>query len=252
MTPNEDKKSTEIIFIKPDNIFKKILKNILPISLINLLFKLKLIYLDKYIDYILYKVIKIFFLKFYHPVYKKIPTKHSSCLYSLNLFLSKTKKFNYNFFLTAGSLLGSIRQESFAGRPTDIDLGILGTKVDLFLKDLNKINKKGISRIDKFYDDENSLTRVQILLLGEIIDIAIFKLCKNSNKNLWKGEYKENNKKNEKYIYINYENLTDLEKCELYGFEYLCPSKPEIYLENKYGKDWKIPDKKQFIWNKKI
>ena len=252
MTVDGDKKNTDTIFVKPDNTIKKVFKNILPIYLVNSLLKLKLTYLDKYIDYILYKVIKNFFLKFSHPVYKKIPVKHSSCLYSLNQFLSKTKNFDYDFFLTAGSLLGSIRQESFAGRPTDVDLGIIETKADVFLKDLNEMDKTGISRIDKFYDDENLLTRVQILLLGELIDVSIFRPHISNNVRYWKGEYDENSKSIDKYIYIEHKNLISLTNCQLYGFNYLSPSNPERYLENKFGANWRIPNKKQFMWNKKI
>ena len=140
----------------------------------------------------------------------------------------------------------------FAGRPTDVDLGILSTKLDLFINDLNKIDKKGISRIDKFYDDENFLSKVQVLLFGEIIDISIFRPCNLENRRLWKGEYRENQKNDKKYIFIENQYLTSLSKCKLYNYNYLAPSDPEKYLENKYGDKWKVPNKKQFVWNKKF
>ncbi len=252
MQYKKNSQNTENLFIKPDNRLKKILKIVLPKIVINLILKFKLIYLDKYIDFVLYKILKTIYLSFSDPIYKKLPVKHSSCFFSLNQFLKKTKNQEYDFFLTAGSLLGSIRQESFAGRPTDIDLGMLSIKADKFLKNLENINKKGISRIDKFYDDENFLSRFQILVFGEIIDISIFRPCIIDNKNLWKGEYNENNHKNKKYTFIDYESLINLEKTKLYGSEYLCPSNPEMYLEEKFGRDWKIPDKKQFMWKKKF
>ncbi len=31
----------------------------------------------------------------------------------------------------------------------------------------------------------------------------------------------------------------------------MAPANPEIYLEIKFGKNWRTPDKKQFFWNKK-
>ena len=34
--------------------------------------------------------------------------------------------------------------------------------------------------------------------------------------------------------------------------KFLSPSNPEIYLEQSFGKNWKIPDKKQFLWNKNL
>jgi hypothetical protein len=36
----------------------------------------------------------------------------------------------------------------------------------------------------------------------------------------------------------------------LLASEFLAPANPEIYLEKKYGKNWKIPDKKQFFFRK--
>jgi|TARA_B100001964_G_scaffold236287_1_gene297801 phosphorylcholine metabolism protein LicD len=48
--------------------------------------------------------------------------------------------------------------------------------------------------------------------------------------------------------------IADLERLitiKAYGKKFLSPANPEIYLEKVYGKNWKIPDKKQFVWNKK-
>ena len=32
--------------------------------------------------------------------------------------------------------------------------------------------------------------------------------------------------------------------------KFMAPKNPEAYLTKLYGKNWKIPDKKQFFWNK--
>ena len=45
--------------------------------------------------------------------------------------------------------------------------------------------------------------------------------------------------------------LDNLMPIKVYGREFLAPPNPEIYLERKFGKNWRIPDKKQFYWNKK-
>ena len=45
-------------------------------------------------------------------------------------------------------------------------------------------------------------------------------------------------------------SLDPLIAVEAYGNFFLAPPNPEIYLEKKYGKNWRTPDKKQFIWNK--
>ena len=45
-------------------------------------------------------------------------------------------------------------------------------------------------------------------------------------------------------------DLQHLIPIKIYGKFFLAPSNPEIYLEKKYGKNWKKPDKKQYYWNK--
>ena len=49
--------------------------------------------------------------------------------------------------------------------------------------------------------------------------------------------------------------ITDLENLitvKAYGKNFFSPANPEIYLEKIYGKNWKVPDKKQFFWKKKL
>ena len=45
--------------------------------------------------------------------------------------------------------------------------------------------------------------------------------------------------------------MDNLIPIKAYGKEFLAPSNPEIYLELKYGKNWRKSDKKQFFWSKK-
>jgi len=55
----------------------------------------------------------------------------------------------------------------------------------------------------------------------------------------------ENLRKNQFTISLDF-----LKPINVYGKKFLSPPNPEIYLEKKYGKNWKKPDKKQFYWNK--
>jgi phosphorylcholine metabolism protein LicD len=64
------------------------------------------------------------YLKLRYPLYINLPPKHIYAFHILINFLKILKFQKIDFFLLAGSLLGAVRQESFAGRPTDVDLGI--------------------------------------------------------------------------------------------------------------------------------
>ena len=49
---------------------------------------------------------------------------------------------------------------------------------------------------------------------------------------------------------IPIESLDHLIPIEVYGRKFMAPPNPEVYLKKKYGKNWRIPDIKQFYWNK--
>ena len=53
-----------------------------------------------------------------------------------------------------------------------------------------------------------------------------------------------------KLIKFSKTNLTKFNTVKLYGKEFLSPEKPMNYLTKKYGKNWRIPDKKQYFWKK--
>ena len=65
---------------------------------------------------------------------------------------------------------------------------------------------------------------------------------------------RENQKNDKKYIFIENQYFNKLSKCKLYNYNYLAPSDPEKYLENKYEISGKCPIKnnlfgiKNFKW----
>ena len=77
-------------------------------------------------------VIKCLIIKIQYPLYWRLPLKH---VYGLKLLINFTKiceEKKIISFLTSGCLLGAVRQKSFAGRPTDIDVGIIDAKKKKF------------------------------------------------------------------------------------------------------------------------
>jgi hypothetical protein len=59
--------------------------------------------------------------------------------------------------------------------------------------------------------------------------------------------YSRNKKLKKKPFTIFLDNLISI---EAYGRKFKAPPNPEIYLEKKYGKNWRIPDKKQFFFQR--
>ena len=97
------------------------------------------------------------------------------------------KKKNISFSLLGETLLGAVRQESFAGRPTDIDIGI---KEYDEKKLRNCIKQTELKKCDKIkilkYRDKSK--KIQITFKSLLIDVAIFKKRKFGNKLMWAGD----------------------------------------------------------------
>ena len=177
-------------------------------------------------------------------MYYRLPLNHLNHFDKFTYFSKILKKNKINFFLLGGTLLGAIRQESFAGRPTDIDIGIKSNDEKKLKNSLYKITKKGGMRI-KHITLKDKSRKYQIIFKSILMDISIIEKLKHKNKISWIGDSDD-----KKTIKFSYKSLQKLISTKLYGKSFLSPSDPEVYLEKKYGNNWRVPDKKQFFWKK--
>ncbi len=195
------------------------------------------------------------YLRFRYPRYFILPSTQIYAVVTAIKFLEILKPKKIDFFLMGGCLLGAIRQESFAGRPTDVDFGI---KEDEFPKLLDAIPllKKNGAKFARERFNKNKLERLQIEFPGMLVDIGIYRKKNVEGKEMWGNEDETKwIEKTERGSGQKFDSLTfpmdNLIPIKVYGREFLAPPNPEIYLEKKFGKNWRIPDKKQFYWNKK-
>lgn len=216
-----------------------------------------------------------------------IPTRHIVAIDVLQKLSKIYEPLGIKFFLTGGLLLGAVRQKAFAGRPSDLDIGIIDVDLDKFMKNISLIenkfeiwpirNHKGIpdkktnflgtefhllqkhtdhwysNKQIKFYKFEGH--RIFFFLDGLLLDIEIY-VKKKINKNIyWYSSFLKGEKRlgTDRIvdIYFNYENLINLKKIKCYGLNFFSPQNPESYLKKIFGNDWKIKDTKykQIIWN---
>ena len=216
-----------------------------------------------------------------------IPTKHIVAIDVVQKLAKIYEPLGIKFFLTGGLLLGAVRQKAFAGRPSDLDLGITDVALDKFMENILLIenqfkiwpirNHKAIpdEKIDflgrefhliqkhinhwysnkqiKFYKFEGQ--RIFFFLDGFLLDIEIYVKKKIDENIYWYSSFLKGEKKlgtiRKVDIYFNYENLINLKKINCYGLNFFSPQNPENYLTKIYGNNWKIKDTKhkQIIWN---
>ena len=189
-------------------------------------------------------------LKFRHPSYYSLPSRQIYAFYIAIKFLKILKPQKINFFLLEGSLLGAIRQESFAGRPADIDFGIKEDELQKLLDAFPLLIKSGIKTIKK--EVNNKIEKIQILFPCILVDIAVYRKRNVGKNEMWVGEIYKDIAEKINGVTFPITDLENLITVKAYGKNFFSPANPEIYLEKIYGKNWKVPDKKQFFWKKKI
>ena len=188
--------------------------------------------------------ILLYILKIKYPKYYSLPFGHLNKLDKMLKFFKLLENEKINFFLVSGTLLGAVRQHAFAGRPTDVDLGIKEKDEVKIRKNFQKFIKNGASLI-RNVKEKDGRKKIQIVLNAVFIDLHIFKKKKIRKKIYWVGD---SGKK--KHVTLNAEQLDHFKKVNLYDLLFLAPSNPKKYLKTKYGPDWVKPDKKQFFWKK--
>ena len=203
----------------------------------------------------------IIYLRLCYPRYFSVPSRH---LYAIGIaikFLKILKPQKIDFFLIGGSLLGAIRQEAFAGRPSDIDFGIKEEHLQKLLDASPLLIKNGVRAIREY----NKNNFIQFLFSCTLVDVVIFKKKIVEKDEMWVGKedvkwvggetkWLKITKKSidQKFIGQTFpiEDLEHLITVKAYGKKFLSPANPEIYLEKVFGINWKIPDRKQFVWKK--
>jgi len=242
------------IYVKPKSLlrglvqrlFIKFLLKVFPKSFFSYKNKIKSI-MNK-IGFYSYFFSKVIFLRFRYPLYFRLPSRQIYAFYIINKFLKILEKQKIDFFLLKGCLLGAVRQESFAGRPSDIDLGIKEDELQKLLDAIPLLKKNGAIFIrSQPYD---KVENVQILLPCMLIDIAIFRKKKMDKDGMEPAETKECYTEKFYGYAFPVQDLENLIPIKPYGKEFMAPANPEMYLKSIYGINWNKPDKKQFFWKK--
>lgn len=226
-------------------LFLKILSKIFPKRFSS--YKNKIRFIMNKNAFFLYLYSASIYLKFKHPRYFNLPARQIYAMHVATKFLEILKPQKIDLFLVGGCLLGAVRQGSFAGRPTDIDLGIKEEQLPKLLDAIPLLKKTGSKFIRKYF--YSKLEKIQFLFPCMLIDVGVYRKVNVNGKEMWTQKHER--AYDQKYCSFSF-SLDRLVPIEVYGKQFLAPCNPEIYLEKYYGKKWRIPDhnKWQYFWNK--
>lgn len=161
--------------------------------------------------------------------------------------------YNINYFLDFGTLLGMIREKNFISHDLDIDIGVIvNNKADIvFLRNIlmnlgfklkyeyifknltveDSFVYKNIKIDISYYRNDNKYSRCWLFYTDS--DVTINKEDMNNNMNV---------------VELRYSKIHETEILEINGIKMRIPKNAEKLLEEKYGKEWKKPDKSWIYW----
>lgn len=146
-------------------------------------------------------------------------------------------KYQITFVLTAGGLLGVIREGKFISHDHDLDLICFARTPEYDHRKMIWVKKELKEKGFFIVDNSCSMIKTDFFIRdGERIDIFWFEKIDD--------EWIHNN--NIRYPTYYFDKL---EEIDFLGTKFKVPYKPEEFLEYNYGKDWRIPNPKGKVLN---
>lgn len=167
---------------------------------------------------------------------KGVPFKQLSALDNLLRFTSFLESSKIPYFLTGGTLLGAVRQSAFAGRPGDIDLGLLEEHEQQLLSLMPQIANTGFERDENYrhFEDKIVLTKWRT----PHIDVMVYRPI-SSYQNKSATIFRHINAVGQAFDCMIDFSVT--REGKIFDFGFPIPLNSEDFLENQYGSDWRTP-----------
>ena len=186
------------------------------------------------------------YIKYLKYAGKGVPFKQIIALDNLLLFTRFLNENGIPYFLSGGTLLGAVRQSSFAGRPGDIDLGILENDQIKMLKLLPVLEEINFA-LDPLYshhEDKMVFTKwrtphVDLMIyrpMSSVSEISVTSFC-------------HVNASSKKFVCSI--DLTESRTASIFNFKFPVPKNAEEFIDNQYCEAWRVPDAPQLKWHKK-
>ena len=154
------------------------------------------------------------------------------------------------WWLEAGTCLGVVRENDFIAGDEDIDIGIAPGHVGSWGKIKKGFLNAGFT-LYKEWIHKNLKTELSFTRNGTKIDLFFFRKSKKGSL-FWHGVFgpAPGTGKYTKFLPNVFSShlFSDLKEMMFKGHGVYLPNPPEKYLVERYGKDWRVPDKNYLYW----
>ena len=168
------------------------------------------------------------------------------CLIDMHKILTEN---NIEFFLTYGTLLGQYRNNDFIQHDLDIDLGIFSKNFHARIVNIILSSNKFYLKYKQLGDPKDSLEYTFYHKNKCTIDIFFFyPVNENTNDNFYyaSSHYGLCDAKKEGFCKWG-NHIRGLKQIKFKNRFFNIPINVEEFLEERYGKDWKIPKKFTYL-----
>ncbi len=146
-------------------------------------------------------------------------------------------------FLAYGTLLGIVREGKFIGHDDDIDLGIIKNSNFSWAKVEDALNEVGMTKKHQF-KSEGHITEQTYRYKNLSVDLFMFD--SDDDKSYAYVYFQEQGREYEKNQFsIRCPKVSKIERTKIYECPsgvFRVPENEELFLEEVYGKNWRIPD----------
>ncbi len=215
--------------IKKRNVIKVLLaKNILTKKLYARLCKTK--------DKIIYK--------------KKIKTIKRNGVKTVHKLQSLFSKSGVKFFFDMGTLLGIVREGKLLGHDIDVDVAVIEEEVEKREELSRFLQGNGCTIKYRYFTEETGVFEDSYTLSGIKFDVNYYsEIDGNSVCYLGYNDPKKQmsgNKMN--MVQLRCSKISKIEQIDFFGSSINVPENAELYLAERYGENWRIPDKNYVYW----
>lgn len=165
-------------------------------------------------------------------------------------------KYEIDYVLILGSLLGAVRQQAFAGRPIDFDIAVKKRDRQKLLNLTPIFKDEGISVIQ--CQGRRDKAKFKILAFPNLlrfqrrwakIDIQIYvEHGEGWRRDRWDLAWDLANARTT--FDIIYPSKEEEFSAKIFSYKFRIPVNYEQHLVHIYGEQWKIPDSVQYAWRK--
>ena len=195
------------------------------------------------------------YLKLYAIKYRKQCQKTRAVIQKqgfeiIGILQSVLEQLDITFFFDMGTLLGIVREGKLLGHDLDIDTAVIVETDDDIEMVTEKLIQNECVHKYRYIVDGIGIVEDSFIIKGVKFDVNYYQ--HNGENDICYLGYKKDNQNYEEgtmnVVSLTCPRVSDVVKIQVNGKSINIPSNPEQYLANRYGDNWRVPDKNYIYW----